>query len=265
MPLRFCSITTVVRHASIIDNQTGDAIYAFPAETSTRAIYIPAAAHLQGANNTNWRTDLEVYNSGSSGAWYEIALLVHGADNSIPENRQFTLAPRNAVRYEDVLESVFGFEGSAAIRITPIEGEIAVTSRTYNQLEAGTTGQFAPGLPEQKAIRFGQEARLIQLSQSATNSTGFRTNIGFANATRERIRVEVELYSGNGTYLGTSDEWLEPLGFRQLNKVFQRVTDENIDDGYAIVRSTTEDAAFFCYATVIDNRSGDPILIPARP
>jgi hypothetical protein len=251
-------------YASIIDNQTGDPIYAFPAKTSTSALYIPAAAHLRGANNTEWRTDLEVYNSGNSGAWYEIELLVHGADNSIPEDRLFTLAPKNAVRYGDVLESVFGFEGSAALRVTPIEGEIAVTSRTYNQLEAGTTGQFAPGVPEREAISFDQGARLIQLAQSKTTNTGFRTNIGFTNAIGKRIRVEVELYSGDGTHLGTTEEWLEPLGFRQLNKVFRRVTSEDVDDGYAVVRATTEGAAFFCYATVIDNRSGDPILIPGR-
>jgi hypothetical protein len=57
---------------------------------------------------------------------------------------------------------------------------------------------------------------------------------------------------------------LEPFGFRQLNKIFKRVTDEDVDDGFAIVRTTTEGAAFFCYATVIDNRSGDPILIPGQ-
>ena len=251
-------------YASIIDNETGDPIYASPVTTSADPVFISAAAHLAGANNTVWRTDLEIYNSGSSGAWYQIELLVHGADNSTPENRLFTLEQSNAVRYGDVLESVFGFEGSAALRITPIEGEIAVTSRTYNQLEAGTTGQFAPGVPEGEAIRFGQDARLIQLSQSSANGSGFRTNIGFANATRLRSRVEIELYAGDGTHLGNTAEWLPPFGFKQLNKIFKRVTDDDVDDGYAIVRTTTEDAAFFCYATVIDNRSGDPILISGR-
>jgi hypothetical protein len=252
-------------YASIIDNETGDPIYASPVKTSAHPIFIPAAAHLAGANKTVWRTDLEIYNSGNAGAWYQIELLVHGADNSMPENRLFTLSPKNAVRYGDVLESVFGFEGSAALRITPIEGEIAVTSRTYNQLEAGTTGQFAAGVPEEEAIPFGQDARLIQLAQSTAANSGFRTNIGFANATPMSTRVEIELFSGDGTRLGTTAEWLEPFGFRQLNKIFKRVTDDDIDDGYAIVRTTTEDAAFFCYATVIDNRSGDPILIPGRP
>jgi hypothetical protein len=251
-------------YASIIDNETGDPIYASPIKTSTNAIFIPAAAHLAGANDTAWRTDLEIFNSGDSRVWYQIELLVRGADNSTPMNRLFTLSPKNAVRYGDVLESIFGFEGSAALRITPIEGEIAITSRTYNQLEVGTTGQFAPGVLEGEAIRFGQDARLIQLAQSTAAQSGFRTNIGFTNATPISTRVEIELFSGDGTYLGTIAEWLEPFGFKQLNKIFRKVTEENIDDGYAIVRTTTDDAAFFCYATVIDNRSGDPILIPGR-
>ena len=235
-----------------------------PKRRPTRS-YIPAAAHLAGANNTAWRTDLEVYNSGNSGAWYR--------DRAPgPRSRQLDAgesafhALHRRTQFDTKMSSSRCSVSRARLPFASLRSKARSRSRAAPTISSrlGQRDSLRQECPRRRRSRFGQDARLIQLSQSTTNSSGFRTNIGFANATRERIRVEVELYSGNGTYLGTSDEWLEPLGFRQLNKVFKRVTDENIDDGYAIVRSTTEDAAFFCYATVIDNRSGDPILIPGR-
>lgn len=37
-----------------------------------------------------------------------------------------------------------------------------------------------------------------------------------------------------------------------------------MDDAYAIVKSSTADARYFTYASVIDNRSGDPVCVPAQ-
>jgi hypothetical protein len=76
--------------------------------------------------------------------------------------------------------------------------------------------------------------------------------------------VEVELYDGDGTLLGTVDVALDPYEFKQVNKIFSRVTSEAVDDGYAIISSDSNRAKFLAYASVVDNRTGDPIYIPAR-
>ena len=54
----------------------------------------------------------------------------------------YTVAPGRCLRLNDVLFSIFGFEGGASLRITPLSGEVVVTSRTYNLTDEGTYGQF---------------------------------------------------------------------------------------------------------------------------
>lgn len=38
----------------------------------------------------------------------------------------------------------------------------------------------------------------------------------------------------------------------------------DIPEGFAILWTTTPEGRFLAYASVIDNRSGDPVYIPAR-
>jgi hypothetical protein len=42
------------------------------------------------------------------------------------------------------------------------------------------------------------------------------------------------------------------------------VTSTDVPDGFAVLRTTTPGGAFLAFASVVDNRSGDPIFIPAR-
>jgi len=251
-------------YASIIDNRTGDPIYASPTKSSTTPIYIAAAAHLRGANRTNWRTDLEIFNSGATQAWYQLDLLERGKDNTNPRSAIFLLDAGKSIRYEDVLDTVFSYSGAAALRITPIAGEIAATSRTFNLLDTGTTGQFAPSIPGTEAIESGESARLIQLSQSSRSGSGYRTNIGFTSLSSRPSTVDVELFEANGEFLGRVTVDLGPFEYTQIDKIFKKVTANAIDHGYAVIRSESEGARFLAYASVIDNRSSDPIYIPAR-
>ena len=107
-------------------------------------------------------------------------------------------------------------------------------------------------------------ARLVQLAYSTDAKKGFRTNLGLVNASSLTIAVWVDLYRGDGTLLGTRGASLGPYRSTQLNDVFSTVTTADVADGFALVRTTTAGGAFFAYASVIDNLSGDPIYIPAR-
>ena len=93
-------------------------------------LFIPASAHVSGALGTNWRTDLEMYNPGQVQATVTVSLLEDRQNNSNPVQRTYTLDPGESLRYEDVLPTVFGFEGAAALMITNDVGMVAATSRT---------------------------------------------------------------------------------------------------------------------------------------
>ncbi len=170
-------------YASVVDNLTGDPVAISAARLPEEApvgagdpIYVVASAHVAGAAGTNWRTDLEVHCWGDEAAAYTIELLEHGTNNSNPRTESFTLDAGKSARFEDILETVFGFTGAAALRITPTTGQLLVTSRTYNLLGEGnelglpagaTFGQYIPGVTAEQAIARGEEGRLIQLSHSS--------------------------------------------------------------------------------------------------
>lgn len=231
------------------------------APISAQTLYIPAAAYADGANQTTWRTDLQVKAVADTPATFTIDLLKTGMDNSEPMTIERTLAAGESLRFGNVLETEFGFAGTSALRITATDGGILATSRTYNDDPGGTYGQTVPAVAGSDAFGFGRDATLIQLSRSADPSAGFRTNIGFINTVGSSTAIEVDVYEADGTHLGSITRNLPPFGHRQINDVFHAVGADNVPDGYAIVGTPSEDGRFIAYASVVDNGSGDAVFI----
>jgi hypothetical protein len=250
-------------HRSFTPTGVGEPMDGWSLITVGEPLYIPAAAHVAGAAGTDWRSDLELYNVGNSIVQAEIALLVQDQANLSPAVATLTLDPGTALRSEDVLLELFGFSGSAALRISTSNGQIMATSRTYNQTDDGTYGQFIGGIEAAEAIGPGDEARIILLRHDRPAQTGYRTNLGLLSCAEVPAQVDVELYDGQGSLLGTTESTLQPLMFTQLNRVFEAVTANTVDNGYAVVSSSDAGACFLAYASVVDNETGDPVYIPA--
>ena len=250
-----------------------DAAVLNPAAAGT-SLYLEATAHVAGDNDTNWRTDVGLHASGHEDAVIRIELLRHGRDNANPAHAGLTLEAGQSVDLEDVLESEFGAAGKAALRVTPSRGTLAVTSRTYNLLEEGnglglpagaTFGQFIPAVLGATAIRFGEEGRLVQLSHDPGSDQGSRTNLGLVNSTGVELSVEIDLHMADGQLLGTVGRLLLPYEYRQLDRIFETVTNGVVADGYAVVRPMTADGAVMAYASIVDNLTGDPVAVLAQP
>jgi hypothetical protein len=229
--------------------------------------YVATSAHIPGYGGTNWRTDLEINNQGLRLASYEISVLLRNQDNSNPQKTSFALAPRQSAHYGDILQSVFGLaNNSAALRIKQVSGTIMVTSRTYNQLAVGTYGQYVPAIAITNAIPYARNARIIGLSHDPSGTAGYRTNIGFVNATPAPIAVEVTFYAASGLALAIRTYDLQPYEYRQRDKIFEldNVTTDPVEYGFVEVRTTTVGGQFYAYASVVDNVTGDPIYVPAQ-
>ncbi len=226
-------------------------------------LYVPGAAHVAGAAGTNWRTDLEVHNPGDLLVSYTLELLVRDQENGSPQSVDFNLSPRMSARYTDVLDGVFGLSGAGTVRVSPAVGELVVTARTYNDQPDGTYGQFIQGVREEAAVDPDHNGRLIQLSRSADGKTGFRTNLGVVSVVGTLVEVDVRLYDAAETLLGTLSYPLRAYESIQVNDVFGNVTAGDVEDGYAVVTTTTPGGRFLAYASVVDNRTGDPVYIPA--
>jgi hypothetical protein len=74
--------------------------------------------------------------------------------------------------------------------------------------------------------------------------------------------VDVELFAADGSSLGTVSRNLRAFEHKQVNDVFHAAGADDVADGYAVVRTTTAGGRFICYASVVDNGSGDAVFIP---
>jgi hypothetical protein len=118
-----------------------------------------------------------------------------------------------------------------------------------------------PAVAVNDGFGFGSEATLILLSRSPDPSTGFRTNIGIVNLIGTRTEIEIDLFAADGTDLGTVTRTLKPYDHRQVNDAFHAAGADDVPDGYAVVRTTTEGGSFIAYASVVDNGSGDAVFL----
>ena len=48
-----------------------------------------------------------------------------------------------------------------------------------------------------------------------------------------------------------------------MDRIIRRLSRAGHPNAYALLHTDTPDGAFFAYASVIDNRSGDAIYVPA--
>jgi len=231
------------------------------ANISAQTLVLPAAANAVGANQTNWRTDLQIKAPETQTATFTIELLESGQNNTDPGTIEGVISAGESLRFDNVLETEFGFVGTSALRVTATEGRILATSRTYNDDPTGTYGQTVPAVAVEDGFGYGSEATLILLSRSPDPSAGFRTNIGFVNLVGTQTRMEIDLFAADGTELGTVTRNLKPFDYRQVNDVFHAAGADDVPDGYAVVRTTSENGRFIAYASVVDNGSGDPVFL----
>lgn len=101
-------------------------------------------------------------------------------------------------------------------------------------------------------------------SVAAAAGLGFRTNVGLVNAASVGIDVEVRLHLWDGTLLGSRTYRLRPYESIQRNEVFREVTNDDVEDGYAVLETATPGGRFLAYASVVDNGSDDPSFQWAR-
>ncbi len=225
-------------------------------------VFIPASARAVGAADTYWVTDMAIANLSGSVATCNLAYLAKNQENSNPLNLSLVLQAGQQLLVEDVYSTLFELDSAnGALRLISSHPDVKATSRTYNAAGTeGTYGQFIPALARSQALEAGLVGCLLQLQEN----TGFRTNLGLLNLTERSIQVEVHLYLGSGNLVGVRTENLLPFEMVQLDRIYTSVGASSVDSGYATVRVMTSGGQALAYASVVDNDSGDPILIPTQ-
>lgn len=220
---------------------------------------VPAGAHTGGGYGSQWKTNLSICNFSNSSQNLNIALLKAGQDNSNPQNFDFSLGKNSCSFFEDILWNKFSFEGAGALKISSNSKQLIIDSRTYNDSPDGTYGQFIPSFEKDEILKSGEKGYLRYLIRNQN----FRTNIGFSSLSENSIEIKLEIFSSEGIKIGEKILNLLPFSFIQLNDVLSEFS-QNISYGFAIVSSSTSNAYYTSYASVVDNKSNDPVFIPVK-
>jgi hypothetical protein len=249
----------LLAYASVVDNRSGDPVHVIPVLASDETQVLVATAHNSGLNGTRWRTDVVLANLGEEPALVTARFLpAAGA----PREEVLPVQAGAVVRLADAVGTLFGANGPGAIELTPRGSPIAVAARTYNDAAGGTFGQGVPVARLGDAAGEGQVVRLTHLSRSAEPAAGFRTNLGAINVSASALTVEVDLRHADGSEAGRLTFPLAPFQWRQLTDVFGMAGAGDVADGYALVRTASPSGRFLAYASVVDNVTGDPYLVP---
>jgi len=216
--------------------------------------WVPTVVHDNGVGDSVWRSDVALLNRSPR----RNLVRVRYYGNWLVSEEEVELAPGESRVISDVVGSL-GRSGSGALQVFSSEA-LTVTSRTFNQSSHGTFGQTMDGVTATGGLEAGESVVLMQLREDAAG----RTNIGIHNQWPRFSKVDVELFSGDGS-LVLADTWIvPPLHSLQINRPFRTFGGPiDIDSGYAVitVRSGQE---IYAYGSVIDNATGDPTTIPMK-
>lgn len=219
-------------------------------------IWLSASAHATGAFETNWRTDVSILNKSSEDANIAIYFLQSGFDKS-EENLSSSpvfvnLPPKNQMKIDDILKEKFGIETGSGALMFSSDKEILVVSRTYNKLPDKEYGQFIPGVSISGAKK---EQKLI----GAVSSQAFRTNLGILNPSKtEKAQINLKFLSKNGGIIKETNLELNQWVHVQFNDLFSYFGIAPQEDVSIFISSSTP---IFCYLSIVDNKSSDPIFM----
>ena len=161
---------------------------------------LPVVAHGPGQNNSVWRTDVQIYTADPSVSPSN-PLRMDAKLRNIPA----TLEVRNSTfTYEDFMRVFTNGNDSGPVVIT-VRSQYApqIWTRTYNQTETGTFGQYIPAVRIDAAAGSGSafgEGKYYMAG--LRHDTHFRTNLGFLNPNAQTINATVKVFDDQQLQVG---------------------------------------------------------------
>ncbi len=256
----------VTAYASVIDNRTGDPVLYTPAVPSGNKVYLLGAAHLTGLNDSLWRSDVTFFNEATTSTEVRVEYFPD-EPTAFRSHLTIPLMAGSAQAFGDILTSMVSDENTKGYLVLEVTGDNVqpqVAARTYNLADDGTYGQNVPLFSSDKLIPLGGTGLLPGVSNSAVSTDGFRTNLGLLNTSEtDAAQVDVIIYGESGNIVGRIPGYpLEPGQFVQFD-VFKAVQLGAFDMDASIEIKVLSGGPVAAYASSIDNRTGDPIFIPA--
>ena len=241
---------------------------ALGATASKGAQFIPVVGKVGGAAGTNFVTDVRIINRGTTDAsvtldFFQQSATGHTASTA---SRIITVAPGEQRVINDVI-GFLGTSGLGGLRVTST-GTVDVLARVINDLRStneGTAG-FAVSSRALADAKTSGTLGFLTTSSAADISarTGFRTNIGYFNPTGAPVTATFTARrSEDGSVLGSRTITIPEFGFAQQG-AFDLINDvalANLVQDNFYVTWTSTGGPLLVYAAVVDNRTGDSVLV----
>ena len=276
-------------YATPVDNDSGDnwavADWArLAGDVPGAPTVVPVAGSAQGANNTFFRTDLAIMNSGTSSGSGTLTYFPRGGT---AVSKTVSLGAHQSSIISDVIGSVcptcFNMPATLGyMTFTPISGTFAVTSRTFStdttHLKPGTFGSGVPAVANASALMPGSFRAIGNLDDAALATVlaakpyTFRTNMGLMETSgapvtvRVTIRFSYQLAKVAGNISASKDYTLGANQFMQVPMVSDIIGDANramlpdltgIEADFQVIDGT---GTAVVYTSSTDNGTGDLIL-----
>ncbi len=275
LPAALGSMASVNLQIASSAQGTGDVRGSFRVDSNDPSLprtVIPVSAYglADGQTLSNWSYPAAASTVGLGGAlWISQAFLLNPTDEemmvslgfrpkTVRSDSDLTLSlPARSQRSVEDLVRATGHRGAGGVAIGVAgEGFVGV-SRTFSAENSGTFGQYIPAIPITAAMT---EETLWVLPGLAGND-GFHTNMGAYNFSDVGVDITYELFTGDGTSLGSGTLMVEAGAYQQHNEVIAELTSDRVRGGYALLSTVSPDARFAAYGSVVDDGSHDPTLV----
>jgi PKD repeat protein len=255
--------------ATVVDNVTGDSVLYLSNFFDEETIWLAGVASLSGVNDSQWRTDLWLYNPTGDWLMGEVEFVVGDSPSDVYGFEWPALSVQRTKQYLDIVSEKLGLEETRGYIVLTGDGGPApqVAARTYNLDESGGTyGLNLRAFGSDDLLQPGETGYIAGISNSSDLSVGYRTNVGVLNTARDQwTTVRVSMYDIDGTQAAEPYETtIAPGKLRQFD-IFKKLDLNQYDMTGSLKIEVVSGGAVAVYATEIDNRTQDSIFIPAQP
>ena len=210
--------------------------------------WVEIVAHDSGLHSSQWRSDVFISHEAENSVGFDFVL--HTVDGEFTAEASVDAGHQGV--FEDIV-GLLGYEGKGALEIQT-SYPITISSRIYNETDAGTYGAFLQGYRSSDCLGAGKLNGLRQVEGE------FRTNISVTNTTDETREVWITLYRTDGEELIRYSMEIEAgMVVQDLQPFKNRAAQPNLGWGYATVEG--EKGILAC-ASVIDSRTNDSLIVP---
>lgn len=240
------------------------------------SLIIPAVAHAEGAG-TRFESDVRLANTSAQVMKYLLTFTPTRTDGTTAgQQATIQVEPGETAALNDVLKNFYGFAAAGesvigVLEIRPLAtsstaveaGKITfASSRTYAVGPGGTYGQFIPAIPFSQFIGKAKDPlKPVALSlQQIAQSPAYRTNIGLVEGSGEPASVVLSVFGDRGQLLRELPMTLKAGEHMQLGS-FLAQNGISVENGRVEVAVTSSTGKVTAYASVLDNKTNDPMLV----